>query len=136
MRAILIDPVKKTVTEVVYSGPYTQIYEFIHASCFTLAGSIRETSPETSPETYDHRSDDMFVDDEGLFDPKYGWFKWKGYPTPLAGYGLLLGTNHVGDSISARSTIEELGVEFGEIGKWDGKAVWLGADGSTSLIPE
>ena len=132
MRAILIDPVKKTVTEVEYSGPIAQIYEFIHAGCFCLAGSLVNVLPET----FDHRSDDMFVDDEGLFDPKYGWFKWKGYPTPLAGYGFLLGTDHVGDSIAAKSKIEDLGVEFGDIGKWDGKAIWLGDSGSTSVIPE
>ena len=133
MRAILIDPVKKTVTEVDYTGPYTQIYEFIHASTFCLAGSFLSYS---GPESFDHKCDDMYVDDEGLFDPKFGWFMWTGYPTPLAGYGLLLGTNHVGDSCSIRSTIEELKVEFGKMGKIGEKVAWLSDDGKIGVIPE
>lgn len=131
MRAILIDPVKKTVTEVDYAGPYAQIYTFIHASCFCLAGGIK-----VDPEIFDHRTDDMFVDDEGLFNPQFGWFKWRGYPTPLAGYGLLLGTNHVGDSIAARSQIEDMGVEFGIIGQMGKQKGWLTDDGELTVIPE
>ena len=122
MRAILIDPVKKTVTKVNYSGPFTQINEFIHASCFTMAGKVGK--------------DDMFVDDEGLFDPKFGWFKWKGYPTPLAGYGLLMGTDRAGETVAAISAIKDLGVEFGIIGKINGKISWLSDSGDISIIPE
>ncbi len=123
MRAILIDPVKKTVTEVEYSGNFTQIYKYIHASCFTTAGSIGGR-------------DTMFVDDEGLFNPQYGWFKWNGYPTPLAGYGLLMGTDGAGETVATASEIDDLGVEFGIIGQMGDKVGWLTEDGKLTVIPE
>ena len=122
MRAILIDPVKKVVTEVEYSGDFNQIYELIHASCFTMAGRVGR--------------DSMYVDDEGLFDPKFGWFKWVSYPTPLAGYGLLMGTDRAGETVAAVSKIEDLEVEFGIIGKMGDQTGWLTNDGKLSVIPE
>lgn len=122
MRAILIDPVEKTVTEVEYTGHYTHIYTFIHANCFTMAGRVGK--------------DDMFVDDEGLFDPKFGWFKWAGYPTPLAGYGLLMGTDGSGETVAAVSKIEDLEVEFGQIGKIGSNTFWISKAGYLTRIPE
>ncbi len=128
MRAILIDPVKKTVTEVEYNGDFTQIYEYIHASCFTTAGNLVLEDQGSK--------DDMFVDDEGLFDPKFGYFVWKGYPTPLAGYGLLLGTSQDGEQAAALSTIEDLEIEFGQIGRIGSNVFWMNDAGYLTRIPE
>jgi len=123
MRAILINPVAKVVTEVEYNGNYTQIYEFIHCSCFCTAGNLPN-------------GDTMFVDDEGLFDQKYGFFKWKGYPTPLVGYGLLMGGDRAGETCEVKSKIEDLDVEFGVVGRIGKNIAWMTDVGHLSIIPE
>lgn len=102
MRAILIDPFEKTVTEVEHNGNYRHIYELI--------------SHETMPvETYtavglNDERDAVFVDDEGLLKddpPCTHFFLWKGYGQPLAGKGLILGCNDEGDSVEPTITLAQ-----------------------------
>lgn len=97
MKAILIDPFNETVTEVEHTGNYKHIYELLShpehpVDCFT---AVRLGN-----------GDAIYVDDEGLLkDPKH-FFVWKGYPQPMAGKGLLLGSNDEGESISPETTLE------------------------------
>lgn len=101
MRAILIDPVAKTVSEVEYNGDYRQIDVLLsdkdnglNVDCFTVV-SIDD-------------DDDIFVDDEGLLkDPKH-FFVWKGYGQPLAGRGLILGHRGDGESIATTLKLDEV----------------------------
>lgn len=95
MRAILIDPIAKTVTEVDYGGKYTDIYKLIDCDTFTVVGIEND--------------DAIYVDDEGLLkdDPKY-YFLYQGYAQPLAGKGLVLGTSEDGDSIEPVHTRDEI----------------------------
>lgn len=99
MKAILIDPFNETVTEVEHNGDYRHIYELLShpehpVDCFTVVGI--------------EHNDAIFVDDEGLLkDPKH-FFVWEDYAQPLAGRGLVLGTNDEGDSISPKSKIEDV----------------------------
>lgn len=88
-KAVLIDPYKQEVTDVTYNGDYKQIYEHIKVDCFAL---VRLSD-----------NDDVFVDDEGLLklNPDTKFFLLPDYPQPLAGYGLILGTDDEGESISA-----------------------------------
>jgi hypothetical protein len=89
MKAVLIDPYKEEVTDVTYNGDYKQIYEHIKVDCFAL---VRLSD-----------DDDVFVDDEGLLKlkPSTKFFALPDYPQPLAGYGLILGNDNEGESISA-----------------------------------
>ena len=95
MKAFLIDPKAQTITEVSYSGAYTEIYKHIEADLFDVVTVNRE-------------GDGIFVDDEGLLKEQEFFFLHKGYPSPLAGRGLVLGTNREGESVSPKMTIEDL----------------------------
>jgi hypothetical protein len=88
-KAVLIDPYKEEVTDVTYNGDYKQIYEHIKVDCFALVRLADD--------------DDVFVDDEGLLklEPSTKFFALPDYPQPLAGYGLVLGNDNEGESISA-----------------------------------
>jgi len=95
MKAYLIDPFKSEVTEVEYDGNYESIYAHIHCETFDVV-RIGE-------------GDVIYIDDEGLLkaeNPLNGqrWFAFNGYP--LAGYGLVLGTDENGESIAPVSPFE------------------------------
>lgn len=95
MRAYLINPFDKTVTEVEYDGDYKSIYTLIDADCFDVARL--------------DKGDGIYVDDEGLISGKpQEFFLVRGYPTPLAGKGLLLGCNDEGETIEPFITLDEL----------------------------
>jgi len=85
--AYLIDPVTRTVKEVTYNGDYNQIYTLTDCDTFTCV-------------MFNEHSDTIFVDDEGLFKSDQQFFHVQGYPQPLAGKGLILGTNDEGESVS------------------------------------
>lgn len=90
MRAILIDPFTQTIEEVDYSGDYKDIYTLIQCELFSTVYCLEDT---------------LFVDDEGLYVKDQRYFKVAGYPQPLAGRGLLLGTNEEGDSVDAKAKL-------------------------------
>ena len=96
MRAILIDPFTQTIEEVDYSGDYKDIYGLIECDLFTTV-----YLPNTSDDT-------LFVDDEGLYVENQRFFKIDGFEQPLAGRGLLLGTDEEGESVDCMSTVEEV----------------------------
>jgi len=96
MKAYLIDPVTRTVTEVEYSGDYQQIYKLIDCDTFTCVD-------------LNEHADTVFVDDEGLINGKCTeFFLLRNYHQPLAGKGLVLGTNDEGDSVSPSITLDQL----------------------------
>jgi hypothetical protein len=97
MRAYLIDPKTETVEQVDYDGNYRSIYKLLGI------GNNPFTVVRLGPDR-----DVVFVDDEGLLnDPRYFFFV-SGYHHPLAGRGLVLGTDADGDSISPAMTLDEL----------------------------
>jgi hypothetical protein len=94
MKAYLIDPFAKTVTEYEYNGDYKSIYVFIDASTFDVARL--------------DKGDGIYIDDNGLISGKHQeFFLVQGYPTPLAGKGLLLGCDNEGNSTSPHLTFDE-----------------------------
>lgn len=96
MHAYLIDPFTQTITQVEYSGDYQEIYKLTDCDTFTCVG-INEFG------------DTVFVDDEGLINGKQQeFFMIANYPDPLAGKGLVLGTDDEGDSVSPSITLEQL----------------------------
>lgn len=95
MRAVLVDPYKKEITDVEYNGDYKTIYPLIHCDIFTI---VRLED-----------GDDVLVDDEGLLkltrDTKF--FMINTYEQPLAGYGLITGVNEEdGETVSAHHDAE------------------------------
>lgn len=95
MKALLIDPVTRTISEVEYNGNYKQIYDLIDADTFDIARLYPN-------------GDGAFVDDEGLLKPCDHFWLHENYPSPLAGKGLLLGCDDEGESIAPSTDIESL----------------------------
>lgn len=112
MIAYLIDPFERKVTEVEYSGQYQDIYKLIDAQTFDVA-RLRN-------------GDSIFIDDEGLMKSNE-FFMHRGYYNPLAGKGLVLGTDEEGDSVSPSCTLDQLieDVEFGLPLNVGGKIIWV-----------
>jgi hypothetical protein len=95
MKAYLIDPYEHTITEVEYSGDYTDIYKLIDASCFDCVG-------------FNKFKDTLYIDDEGLYKEHKEFFMIEGYPQPLVGKALVLGTNAHGNSIAPKISLTKL----------------------------
>lgn len=94
MRAILIDPINRIITEVQYSGVYTNIYDHIEAQYFDI---VRISVDE-----------DLYVDDEGLLKPnKYFYVSTYSPNQPLAGKGLVLGRKGE-DAVATKLTVEQV----------------------------
>ncbi len=92
MKAFLIDPFEKSISEVDYSGDYKDIYKLINAELFDVV--------------YIDGNNCIYVDDEGLFKNEQAFFQ-VGYAM-LAGYGLVLGTDDKGESISPDISLKNL----------------------------
>lgn len=95
MRAILIDPFNREISEVEFNGDFHEIYKLIDCDTFTVA-------------TINHRQDGIFIDDDGLFKPDQAFFWHRGYPQPLAGKGLILGCDKFGESVEPTTTLDEV----------------------------
>lgn len=110
MKGYLIDPYKQTIEEVDYDGNYRSIYGLLTA----------EGCPVGTFDTVriNDKQDVIFVDDEGLFKRDQKFFKHPGYPTPLAGKGLVLGGDTYGNTrgVSKAITLEGLRADV----KWLG----------------
>jgi len=98
MKAFLIDPVARTITEVDYDGDYKSIYRLIECQTFTVAL------------INDHTTDDVFVDDDGLLvSGEVHAFQFIGAHQPYAGKGLVVGEpGDEGETMPATTTLEYL----------------------------
>lgn len=83
MKALLIDPVARSVKEVTHDGSLASMYKLIGCS------TIEATYP------FPNTGDCAYVDEEGLFsltsESKFVLFE--GFHAPLAGRALIVGTN-------------------------------------------
>ena len=100
MKAYLIDPFARAITEVEYNGDYNEIYDLIDCDVFACVD-------------IDCKGNTVFIDDEGLITGKEQEFfnithDEQGASQPLAGKGLVLGTDKEGESVAPSLTIEEL----------------------------
>lgn len=99
----LIDPVERTIIKVEVSpndlGTY---YRALDCETFTLAA-------------FNDIGDVVFVDDDGLLKGPTSFFLIEGYPQPLAGKGLVLGTDPEGETIAPTVGFDWLveNVDFG-----------------------
>lgn len=80
MRAFLIDPAERTLTSIEFEGDFRKIGELIGCDIITAA-------------RINDLGDVIYVDDEGLMKGQASFFLVEGYPQPLAGRGLLVGTD-------------------------------------------
>tara|TARA_Y100000004_G_scaffold194770_1_gene260166 strand:+ start:692 stop:1123 length:432 start_codon:yes stop_codon:yes gene_type:complete len=94
MRAILIDPFTQKIEVVDYSGDWKDISTLLGCELFTTV--------------YIDDEDTLYIDDEGLYVENQRYFKWKGYPQPLAGRGLVLGCTPDGDTTDSSKTLEDI----------------------------
>lgn len=92
-KGYLVDPFDKTITEVEV-GDYKHIQDLIGCSCFTAA--------------YLENGDVAYVDDEGLFKGPTDFILFKGYPQPLAGKAVVVGTDSEGNDIAPAISLDEL----------------------------
>lgn len=101
MKAILIDPVQRSISEIDYDDTdFHNIGRSIHAELFTVVQLVAE-------------GDGVYVDDEGRINgngERVGGFRLLGEPDrslhfDLAGYGLVLGSDDEGASQSPKTTM-------------------------------
>ena len=92
MRAIRIDAVNQKVEVINFEGDYTEIYKQLDVDCFTCVGLGEET---------------LYVDDEGLINGTENFFQMEGLQ-PLAGNGLILGTDAEGESIGTEMEVPKV----------------------------
>ncbi len=95
MKAFLIDPAAKTVTEVEYSGDWKDIYTLTDCDCFTTVDIDGANT--------------MFLDDEGLLKGyRDDFFAYGPDCPPLAGKALVLGYDEEGETVAPTVTLEEI----------------------------
>lgn len=95
MKGYLIDPFNRTIEEVEHDGSLDSIYQLIDVQCFACAA-------------FDDQGNTAYVDDEGLFKDDQEFFYMPHYPQPLAGKGLILGCNEIGESQSPTVSLDEV----------------------------
>ncbi len=95
MKAFLIDPKERTVTEVDHDGDYKTVCALLGCPRIDAAG-------------INDKGDVIYVDDEGLFVEDPAFFMYKGFPTPMAGKGLVVGTDEEGADIAPSVDMDHL----------------------------
>lgn len=93
MKAILINPETQTISEIRIRKGYKAIQKAI--DCETI----------DAPVAFDNE-DTLYCDDEGLFKPQKGGIIAKDWAIPILGKVLILGSDHKGNSVDVRGTIE------------------------------
>ena len=97
MKAYQINAETRTITEVTLGKDYKEIYPLLGVGVDMFqCVDINE------------KGDTIYVDEEGLLKPQENFFVYKGYNQPLAGNGVVLGTNAVGESTNPKVKIEEV----------------------------
>jgi len=91
-KAILIDVFNRTITEIVVNGL---------GDLQKAVGGYIETATRDS-------GNEVFVYEEGLFEPHTCWFVWEG-AQPFKGNGIVIGGNdRTGESCDCSFTVEEV----------------------------
>lgn len=119
MRAIKINVVEKTVTEVNIAGDYKSMCKELESDGYQ---HIRITD-----------KDFLWVDVDGLIKEKpLGAFEIYGYPTALAGHGLIIGITRGGENSDCFLSIETVRkyVQFVDVSKLPEPRI------NTIVIPE
>ncbi len=109
MRAILIDPFNRVITEVDISDDFKEIYKFLTNDMVTV-------NIFTTGMIWDNR-DILYVDDEGLFKNGNPFFDiGRADGQPLAGMGIIMGCNDFGESVDVKVSL----IEIQNLVRWTG----------------
>jgi len=95
MKAILIDVVKRAVTQIDIPAGIEAIKQQLGVRCFTVVCPLDS-------------SDAVYCDDEGLLNNPQDFFTLGNYPQPIAGNGLILGTDSEGRSVDCEALLEDI----------------------------
>ncbi len=111
MKAILIDTVTQTVREVELPDPKKVGYGASNQAIYDLLG---EGTTMMESAVYLPKNDVIFVDEEGLFNPKVGCFTFDG-SHPFHGNGIICGGTAQGSSADVKISLLEVNakVRFG-----------------------
>ena len=102
MKAYLIDPVDKLVSQITIGDGFEEIQEHLKCDLFTVACTL-------------DNDDTLYVDDVGLISGKQQeFFMFQPYPSPLAGRGLLLGAKPDGSSADCQTEL----LDCAMMGSW------------------
>jgi hypothetical protein len=97
MKALLINPSNKTVTEIQIEKGINAIYNAIGNGCTAFS----------CPITLDNE-DTFFADDEGLFHDIIGGIMMKDWSYPIVGKIVVLGTDKKGNSVDVKTKADDL----------------------------
>lgn len=105
MKALLINPADKSVTEITVNEGIKDIYKAIECDCFSC------------PVTFEN-GDTMYCDDEGLFKEQEGGIMMIDWAYPILGKILLVGSDiKTGKSCDVKTTIATLKKSLGWVSK-------------------
>lgn len=103
VKAILIDPFECSVTETEHDASnYRDIYRLLSHPTMPVDCMTTAYVPWLKS------GDALFVDDEGLLKPCLRFFLVNGYNQPLAGKGLILGSDDEGETIGAKAKLAKV----------------------------
>jgi hypothetical protein len=106
MKAILINPTEKTVTDFELAKGLKAMYTAIDCQCVTRVVL--------------NNKDDLWLDDEGLLQaPQPPKFKFVGSDTVFTGNGLICGYNGEGETISTNLRAEQIRPFIQFVGQFD-----------------
>lgn len=94
MKGILIDARAREVRAVDVDKGIQAIYDQVKCETFTCVILENEET--------------LYVDDEGLLNGTQVGFTITGYPDPMMGNGLILGSNEDGESVDTTLTVEKV----------------------------
>lgn len=125
MRGILIDPFECTVTDVEVGGSHANDSVELLQSIHTLLShaTVKVDTFDVCQPAHLTGRDVLYVDDDGLQHAPPRWFVHRGYHQPLAGKGLILGSDSAGNTRPAKTSLEQVraSVRFLEVVEADGK---------------
>ena len=95
LEGFLIDPLSQRIIRVPVKPGIQDIYRLIQADTFDVA-------------YFNEQQDCVYVDDNGLLNGPREFFFINGLHQPMAGRGLVMGTDADGNSVTPRVTLEWL----------------------------
>jgi hypothetical protein len=109
-KTFLIDAHKCEIREIEISGELADYYKHIGCDMIQHVPSYKEGFP------------DLYVDEEGLWNQTGLWWVYAGFPQPLCGNAIAIGTDSEGETIAPDVTLEKLkeGIRFVDMVKING----------------
>lgn len=108
MRAVLIDPAKRTVSELTLlaNTPFQSRGKRSKILLTEMYGLLDCTMVDAVH--FNGTNHDVWVDDEGLFVNEQKFFMLSDFPNPLPGRGIVLGHDASGNTIDCALSLEDV----------------------------